>query len=180
MTSKTTETMNDLSKQVSDLLTMAKEQEWDDQTFADNFAALEGGIDDKLMAYRRYMDKLETAAKLAESEKKVYAEQAKPYADRAKSLKDERSRMTHPLLNLFQILNIEKMKGAYGTFFIKKNPPKLKFDEAKLPERLRIREVRFVPDVEAIQKEVDEALEQGKDVDFAWYETPPKQVVLRK
>ncbi|MGD1455333.1 siphovirus Gp157 family protein [Vibrio harveyi] len=180
MADKTKESINDINQQVFDLLQMAKEQEWDEQTIADNLSAIECSIDDKLMAYRRYMDKLETESKLADAEKKVYTEQAKPYGDRAKSLKEERSRMTYPLLNLFHMMQVEKMKGAYGTFYIKNNPAKLKFEEAKLPERLLKREVRFVPDVDAIQKELDEALEEGKSIDYAWYETQPQQVVLRK
>ncbi|MCZ5859985.1 siphovirus Gp157 family protein [Vibrio parahaemolyticus] len=170
------ESINIINQQVFDLLEQAKNEKWDEQTIADNLAGIECSIDDKLMAYRRYMDKLETAANLAESEKKVYADQAKPYGDRAKSLKDERSRLTFPLLNLFQMLNIEKMKGAYGTFYIKKNPDKLRYKESELPERFLIREVRFVPDEEKIKK----ALDDGEELDFAWYETQPKQVVLRK
>ena len=180
MADKTKESINDINQQVFDLLKMAKELEWDEQTIADNLAGIECSIDDKLMAYRRYMDKLETQAKLAEAERKVYADQAKPYSERAKSLKDERSRMTYPLLNLFNMMQVDKMKGAYGTFYIKKNPEKLKFDESKLPERLLIREVQFVPDLEAIQKELDKSIEEGKDIDYAWYEPQPKQVVLRK
>lgn len=82
-----TESMNNINQQVFDLLELAKQEEWDEQTIADNLAGIECSIDDKLMAYRRYMDKLETAAKLADAEKKVYAEQAKPYGDRAKSFK---------------------------------------------------------------------------------------------
>lgn len=171
-----TESMNTINQQVFDLLDLAKKEEWDEQTIADNLAGIECSIDDKLMAYRRYMDKLETAANLADAEKKVYAEQAKPYGDRAKSLKEERSRMTYPLLNLFHMLNVEKMKGAYGTFYIKNNPAKLRYEEAKLPEKFLIREVRFVPDVDAIKK----ALDDGEELDFAWYETPPQQVVLIK
>lgn len=178
--SNKTESMNDITQQVHNLLELAKAEKWDEQTIADNLAGIECSIDDKLMAYRRYMDKLETAAKLAEAEKKVYAEQAKPYADRAKSLKDERSRLTYPLLNLFQKLKVDKMKGAYGTFYIKNNPDKLKYDESKLPERLRRREVRFVPDEEAIEKELKEALKSGETLDFAHYESQPQQVVLRK
>lgn len=84
--------------------------------------------------------------------------------------------MTYPLLNLFQMLNIEKMKGAYGTFYIKNNPAKLRYEEAHLPEKYLIREVRFVPDEDAIRK----ALDDGEELDFAWYESQPQQVVLRK
>ncbi|TVO37381.1 siphovirus Gp157 family protein [Vibrio algivorus] len=171
-----TESMNDITQQVHNLLELAKTEEWDEETIADNLAALECTIDDKLMSYRRYMDKLETAAKLAEAEKKVYAEQAKPYAERAKSLKEERSRLTYPLLALFNKLEKESMKGAYGTFYIKNNQPKLKYDESKLPERFRRREVRFVPDEEAIKA----ALDAGEELDFAHYESQPQQVVLRK
>ena len=171
-----TESINDINKQVFDLLELAKKEKWDEQTIADNLAGLECSIDDKLMAYRRYMDKLETEAKIADAEKKVYTEQAKPYGDRAKSLKDERSRLTYPLLNLFQILEVEKMKGAYGTFYIKNNPDKLRYKEAELPKRFLQREVHFVPDEDAIKA----ALDAGEELDFAWYETQPQQVVLRK
>ncbi|MBE3746090.1 hypothetical protein HJ204_06450 [Vibrio parahaemolyticus] len=65
-----TESMNNINQQVFDLLELAKQEEWDEQTIADNLAGIECSIDDKLMAYRRYMDKLETAAKLADAEKK--------------------------------------------------------------------------------------------------------------
>ncbi|TON07994.1 hypothetical protein CGH64_24235, partial [Vibrio parahaemolyticus] len=75
------ESINIINQQVFDLLEQAKNEKWDEQTIADNLAGIECSIDDKLMAYRRYMDKLETAANLAESEKKVYADQAKPYGD---------------------------------------------------------------------------------------------------
>ncbi|NIY91144.1 siphovirus Gp157 family protein [Vibrio diazotrophicus] len=170
------ESMNDINQQVFALLELAKAEKWDEQTIADNLAGLECSIDDKLMAYRRFMDKLELDANLAEAEKKVYSDLAKPYADRSKSLKDERSRMTYPLLNLFKMLEIEKMKGAYGTFFIKNNPTKLRYKEAELPKRFLQREVRFVPDEDAIKA----ALDAGEELDFAWYETQPQQVVLRK
>ncbi len=173
---KQTESMNDINQQVFDLLELAKKEDWDEQTIADNLAGIECSIDDKLMAYRRYMDKLETEAKIADAEKKVYSDQAKPYGDRAKSLKDERSRLTYPLLNLFNILKVEKMKGAYGTFFIKNNPSKLRYKEGELPERFLQREVRFVPDEDAIKA----ALDSGEKLDFAWYESQPQQVVLRK
>lgn len=185
--SKEKESLNTINQQVFELLETAKKEEWDDQTIADNLASLDCAIDDKLMAYRRYMDKLETAANLAEAEKKVYADQAKPYADRAKTLKSERSKMTYPILNLFKIL-IEKgalapdkrgsvsMKGAYGTFFLKKNPDKLEVDETKCPKTHMRREVRFVPDLEHIEAD----LAEGKELDFARYVAQPDQVVLRK
>lgn len=67
-----TESMNNINQQIFDLLELAKQEEWDEQTIADNLAGIECSIDDKLMAYRRYMDKLETAAKLADAEKKKY------------------------------------------------------------------------------------------------------------
>ncbi len=170
------ETMNNINHQVFKLLELAKEEKWDEQTIADNLAGIECSIDDKLMAYRRFMDKLETDANLAEAEKKVYADQAKPYAERAKSLKAERSKMTYPLLNLFHMLNVDKMKGAYGTFYIKNNPSKLRYEEAKLPERFLRREVNFVPDEEKLKK----ALDNGEELEYAWYESQPQQVVLRK
>lgn len=182
-----TESMNDINQQVFDLLERAKKEGWDGQVIADNLAGLECSIDDKLMAYRRYMDKLETESMLADAEKKVYTDQAKPYGERAKSLKAERDRMTYPILNLFKILlengqlSPDKkggvsMKGAYGTFYIKNNPDKLKYKEAELPKRFLQREVRFVPNEAAIKA----ALDAGEELDFAWYETQPQQVVLRK
>ncbi len=185
--SENNESMNDINQQFVEIFEQADLEGWSDQTLADNLAALNCSVDEKFMGYRRYMDRLEVQASLAEAEKKVYTEQAKPYGERAKSLNEKRKRVTYPLLNFFYIL-LEKGKlkpdkkgkvsitGGFGTFYLKNNPDKLRYKEADIPQRFKKRELRFVPDEEAIKA----ALDAGEKLDFAWYEKQPQQVILRK
>ncbi len=168
--------MNVIVKEVFDFLKTAKEQEWDDQTFADNFAGLDYTIDEKLMAYRKVMDHLEHEANVAKAEKKALTDQSKSYSERATSLENERKRMLYPLLNLFHLLGVNNKRGAYGTFFIRKGSQKLIIDESKVTDRFLKREFKFEVDKDAIKQ----ALAAGEDLDFAYYETAPDTVALTK
>ncbi|TNZ90921.1 hypothetical protein CGK40_20075 [Vibrio parahaemolyticus] len=168
--------MNEIVKEVFDFLKTAKEQQWDAQTFADNFAAIDHTIDQKLMAYRKAMDHLEIEADVAKAEKKALADQGKSYAERAASLEGERKRMLYPLLNLFTLLDVPRKTGAYGTFYIKKGLTKLSIDESKVPQRFMRRVVKFEVDKDAIEQ----ALKAGEELDFAHYETSSETIVLKK
>ncbi|WP_029824042.1 siphovirus Gp157 family protein [Vibrio parahaemolyticus] len=168
--------MNEIVKQVFEMMTLAKEEGWDDDTIADNFAGLDFTIDEKLMAYRKVMDDLEQKAQVAKAEKKALSDQGKSYGDRAVSLENERKRMLYPLLNLFTLLDINSRKGAYGTFYIRAGTQRLVVDKAKVPARFKRRVVTFEDDNDAIKA----ALDAGEDLDFAHYETSPDVVALRK
>ncbi|HGS5009483.1 TPA: siphovirus Gp157 family protein [Vibrio parahaemolyticus] len=173
---KKTKSMNEIVKEVYDMLSLAKEEEWDKQTIADNFAGLHHDIDKKLMAYRKVMDDLEFQADVAKAEKKSLVDQSKSYGDRAISLDNERKRMLYPLLNLFYLLEVNSMKGAYGTFYTRSAKPKLVINEEKVPSRFKKRVVKFETDLDEIKKAID----AGENLDFAHYETQPDSVVLKK
>ncbi|MGD1335075.1 siphovirus Gp157 family protein [Vibrio harveyi] len=168
--------MNEIVKQVYDMMALAKDEGWDEETIADNFAGLDFTIDEKLMAYRKVMDDLEQKSKVADAEKKALSEQSKSYGDRAKSLENERKRMLFPLLNLFTLLDINSKKGAYGTFYIRAGNTKLVVDKSKVTSRFKKRVVTFEIDNDAIKAAID----AGEELDFAYYETAPDTVVLKK
>ncbi|MHA2782561.1 siphovirus Gp157 family protein [Vibrio harveyi] len=168
--------MNEIVKQVYDMMALAKDEGWDEETIADNFEGLDYTIDEKLMAYRKVMDDLEQKSKVADAEKKALSEQSKSYGDRAKSLENERKRMLFPLLNLFTLLDINSKKGAYGTFYIRTGGTKLVVDKSKVTSRFKKRVVTFEIDNDAIKAAID----AGEELDFAYYETASDTVVLKK
>ncbi|CAH6963651.1 Viral Gp157 protein [Vibrio crassostreae] len=176
---KTTRSMNDIVSEIQAFLKEAQDNGFDEETIAETLAGMDYGIDDKLAAYRFVMDDLEIQADQAKAASDAYKNQAKPYADRSKTLDSERKRMTWPLLNLFKMLSIEKQKGSYGTFFIKKNPDKLHIEKDKVPSHFLVRNVSYSVDEAAIKEHIKN-LPEGEKVDFAWYVKGDEVVQLRK
>ena len=176
---KTPRSMNDIVAEIQAFLKEAQDNGFDEETIATTLESMDYGIDDKLAAYRFVMDDLEIQADQAKAASDAYKNQAKPYADRSKTLDSERKRMTWPLLNLFKMLNIEKQKGSYGTFFIKKNPNKLHVEKDKVPQQFLVRNVTYSVDEAAIKEHL-KTLPEGESVDFAWYIEGAEQVQLRK
>ncbi|CAH6901378.1 conserved hypothetical protein [Vibrio chagasii] len=176
---KTTRSMNDIVSEIQAFLKEAKDNGFDEETIAETLAGMDYGIDEKLAAYRFVMNDLETQAGIAKASSGIYKDQAKSYADRSKSLEAERKRMTWPLLNLFKMLNIEKQKGSYGTFFIKKNPDKLHIEKDKVPNEFLVRNVSYSIDEAAIKEHI-KTLPEGESLDFAWYIEGAEQVQLYK
>lgn len=168
--------ITEITEEIHGFLKTAEEQGFDEQTIADTIEGMSYDLDDKLAAYRLVMDRLELEAETADAQAKALRAQAKGYADRAKTLKEKRSNMTYPLLNLFKKLGETKKSGSYGTFFIKKGADKLHVDEGKLPQDYMERVVAFKNDEARIKKELSE----GKELEFAWYETGAESVQLRK
>ncbi|CAK2753421.1 viral Gp157 protein [Vibrio crassostreae] len=171
--------MNHIVEEIQSFLKQAEDNGFDDETIAATLEGMDYGIDEKLTAYRFVMDDLENKAKQAKASSDIYKEQAKPYADRSKTLDSERKRMTWPLLNLFKMLKIDKQKGSYGTFFIKKNPDKLHIEKDKVPNEFLVRNVSYSIDEAAIKEHL-KTLPEGESLDFAWYIEGAEQVQLRK
>lgn len=174
-----TPTMNEITSQVQDIIRDCLEQGFDDDTISATLMGMDFGEEDKMMGYRLAMDEKDIQANEAKNLANSYKDLAKPYTDRAKSLEDERKRMTWPLLNYFKMRNIEKIKGAYGTFFISKNPDKLHIDKDKVPPQFLKRQVSYTIDETAI-KEYLKSLPEGEKADFAWFESGTELVKLRK
>ena len=149
-------TLYELTQEYMELLSMAEEEDLDEQTLKDTFEGLDGEIEYKADGYAKVIAQINADIAGLKSE-------AERLTKRMKSMESNVKNMKAALQYAMELTGKTKFKTQLFSFGIQKNPPSVVMDELYLeniPEKYLIQQ-----DPQIDKKKIKEDLKAGIDLE---------------
>lgn len=148
----------DITGRALELMSMAGDEDIEEDVYRDTLEALEGEFDDKIETYCKVIKNIEGDAK-------AVAEEVKRLQAKKKTLENHVERMKAAMYEAMRAVGKTNAGGKILKATIQKNGGQLPLivDENLLPDEFK--KISYSADNEAIRK----ALDEGNELDFAHY-----------
>lgn len=157
------DTIYDLTNQMLEVLSMALDEDADEQAIRDTFEGLEGSFEEKCDGYAKVMKELEGKVSAID-------EEAKRLTARKKTIQNNIDRMKATMQACMEATGKTKFKTDLFSYGIRKNPASLKIDDKdKVPFEYWTTPEPVV-NTSALKEFVKTEIEAGREVEYAHLE----------